>query len=216
MRRALYEHQPEYLMILGTSDNMLGKICHNLWLNAPEQVIRIEDVSTPEERRLAKQTRMTAGQHTIPVPSMEIKHEFSGYFLDPMARLWRRFERDRGIKSAALEHERTVVRPTFSSLGHYSMTDEALQHMIGHILKQIDGIASVLLIRIHKQNTGVIISLEVALSYGKNAQEVLKRTQRRVSLDVEAYTAINVLAVNLIAKRVVLESQTDIAAAVHS
>ena len=82
MRRALIESMPRALMILGTSDSMLSKICENLWLNQPSMLIRIEDVSTEEERRLARNTRMTEGMHTIPVPSMEIKHEFSGYFSD--------------------------------------------------------------------------------------------------------------------------------------
>jgi len=47
-------------------------------------LIRIEDVSSEEEMRQARQTRMTEGKHTIPVPSMEIKHEFSGNFLNPI------------------------------------------------------------------------------------------------------------------------------------
>ncbi|MBR3142342.1 MAG: hypothetical protein IKF09_04220 [Clostridiales bacterium] len=78
MRRALVESMPRALMVLGTSDSMLNKICDNLWLNRPSMLIRIEDVSTEEERRLARNTRVTEGMHTIPVPSMEIKHEFSG------------------------------------------------------------------------------------------------------------------------------------------
>jgi hypothetical protein len=77
-------------MILGTSDAMLEKICVNLWLNPPARLIRIEDVSSEEEMRQARQTRMTEGKHTIPVPSMEIKHEFSGTFLNPISRLRRR------------------------------------------------------------------------------------------------------------------------------
>ena len=97
MRRALIEHRPKTLMILGTSDSMLSKICNNLWLNQPAMLIRIEDVSTEEEMRLARNTRMTEGMHTIPVPTMEIKHEFSGYFADPLNMLRQRFDRDRGV-----------------------------------------------------------------------------------------------------------------------
>jgi hypothetical protein len=76
MRRTLADQKPPRLMILGTSDAMLEKICTNLWLNKPETVIRIEDVSSEEERRLARQTRISEGKHTIPVPSMEIKQSF--------------------------------------------------------------------------------------------------------------------------------------------
>ena len=35
----------------------------------PAMLIRIEDVSTDEEMRQAKQTRLTEGKHTIPCPA---------------------------------------------------------------------------------------------------------------------------------------------------
>lgn len=143
-------------MILGTSDNMLSKICNNLWLNPPSMLIRIEDVASEEERQIAKRTRMTAGQHTIPVPSMEIKHEFSGYFSDPMDRLRRRLDRELGVKNLSLENARTVVRPTFSSLGHYSMSDEAMEHMIELIVRKVEGVDSQIGFRLQKEKTGVV------------------------------------------------------------
>ena len=76
MRRALAEHHPAALMILGTSDGMLEKICKNLWLNPPAMLIRIEDVSSEEEMRQAKQTRMSEGKHTIPVPTWKSNMSF--------------------------------------------------------------------------------------------------------------------------------------------
>lgn len=209
MRRALAEHCPAALMILGTSDSMLSKICNNLWLNQPSMLIRIEDVTTEEERQIAKRTRMTAGQHTIPVPSMEIKHEFSGYFSDPMGRLRRRFDRERGIKNGYYDTERTVVRPTFSSLGHYSMSDEAIEHMVGLIVGDVPGVDRMIGFRLQKETTGVVLKLELALKYGKNAQLTLKQAQQRVSRQVEEYTAINVLAVNVMARQVVMGKRPD-------
>lgn len=203
MRRTLAEHQPAALMILGTSDAMLEKICNNLWLNPPSMLIRIEDVSSEEEMRQAKQTRMSEGKHTIPVPSMEIKHEFSGYFADPISRLRRRWDRDRGVSPVINDTERTVVRPTFSSLGSYSISDEALRMMIELILRRIRGIAYLTDCKIFKEIYGVVISLELALGYGFNAQLVLREAQEKVSHLVEEYTSINVLVVNVKARRVV-------------
>ena len=118
MRRALVECMPKALMILGTSDSMLSKICTNLWLNQPSMLIRIEDVSTEEERRIARSTRLTEGMHTIPVPSMEVKHEFSGYFSDPLSKLRQRFDRERGVAPMAQDSDRTVVRPTSLPSAH--------------------------------------------------------------------------------------------------
>lgn len=203
MRRALVESMPRALMILGTSDSMLNKICDNLWLNRPAMLIRIEDVSTEEERRLARNTRLTEGMHTIPVPSMEIKHEFSGYFSDPFSKLRQRFDRERGVDPMANDSERTVVRPTFSSLGSYSISDEAILDLIKIVLKDVPGFAEVTSFKTEKQTYGVMISMDLALYYGYDAQAVLETAQQRVGTAVEEYTSITMNSVNVRASRLI-------------
>jgi len=203
MRRALVECNPKALMILGTSDQMLGKICNNLWLSQPAMLIRIEDVSTEEERRIARNTRMTEGMHTIPVPSMEIKHEFSGYFSDPFSKLRQRFDRERGVDPVLQDSDRTVVRPTFSSLGSYSISDDAILDLIKLVLKEIPGIAEVTSFKTEKQTYGVTISLDLALYYGYDAQQILLRAQQRVGSAVEEYTSITTNGVNVRAGRLI-------------
>ncbi|MBP5262357.1 MAG: Asp23/Gls24 family envelope stress response protein [Clostridiales bacterium] len=203
MRRALVENMPKTLMILGTSDSMLSKICNNLWLNQPSMLIRIEDVSTEEERRLARNTRLSEGMHTIPVPSMEIKHEFSGYFSDPFSILRQRMDRERGIAPVAPESERTVVRPTFSSLGSYSISDEALFDLIKIVIKDIKGIAEVTSFRTEKKTYGVALSINISLYYGYDAQDVLSETQQKVGAAVEEFTSITINEVNVRADRLV-------------
>ena len=203
MRRALVESMPRALMILGTSDSMLDKICSNLWLNKPSMLIRIEDVSTEEERRLARTTRMNEGMHTIPVPSMEIKHEFSGYFSDPFSKLRQRFDRERGVVPLAPDSDRTVVRPTFSSLGSYSISDEAILDLIKIVLKDVPGFAEVISFKTEKQTFGVMISLDLALYYGYDAQKVLENAQQRVGSAVEEFTSITMNSVNVRASRLI-------------
>lgn len=203
MRRALVENMPTSLMILGTSDSMLEKICNNLWLNQPSMLIRIEDVSSEEEMRQARNTRMTEGMHTIPVPSMEIKHEFSGYFTDPLNKLRQRFDKERGVSPVVPDIERTMVRPTFSSLGSYSISDEALLDLIKIVLNKVPGYAEVVSFKSEKRTYGVVLSLELAIFYGADAQEVLYEAQQNIGRSVEEYTSITMIAVNVRAKRVV-------------
>jgi len=203
MRRALAEHLPTTLMILGTSDAMLEKICGNLWLNQPAMLIKIEDISSEEEMQQAKHTRITEGMHTIPVPSMEIKHEFSGKFSDPLNRLRRRLDKERGIQTIAPDTERTVVRPTFSSLGSYSISDEALLDLVRIILRKVPGVYDVIKFQTEKRVYGVVLSIDLALIYGYNAQEVLRASQERIGRYVEEYSSINMVAVDVRAKRLV-------------
>lgn len=212
MRRALSAQNPKNLMVLGTSDGMISKICSNLWLPQPSIIIRIEDVSTEDEMRQAKETRVSEGMHTIPVPSMEIKHEFSGVFSDPFNRLRRRRDRERGMATAAPDSERTVVRPTFSSLGTYTLSDGALRNMVEIILHNTQGVSSLVGFQVIKEVYGIVLYLEISLYYGFNAQEILARAQERISGRIEEYTSINVLEVNIKARRVVHQPRIEIPA----
>ncbi len=200
MRRTLLEKKPEKLMILGTSDSMIDKICERLWLSKPLEIIRIEDVSSPEERHQATTTRKTMGSHTIPVPSMEIKHEFSGYFQEPLSRLRRR----RGRYNYNLDDTaRTVVRPTFSALGNYAITDEALASLVRILLKDVDGLCDVLSIEVDKRVYGAVFLIELSLYYGYEAQAIMAQVQDIIADKVEHYTSINILAVHVRCRKVV-------------
>lgn len=203
MRRALAEQQPTAVMILGTSDAMLEKICNNLWLPQPAMLIRIEDISTEDEMQQAKQTRLAEGLHTIPVPSMEIKHEFSGYFSDPLNRIRRRLDRERGVPTVAPEIERTMVRPTFSSLGSYSISDEALLDLVRIILRKIPGVHDVIRFRTEKRVYGFALNVDLELLYGYNAQDTLMAAQERIGRYIEEYSSINTVAVDVRARRLV-------------
>ena len=201
MRRSIQEQAPDRLMVLGTSDGMVDKICGNLWLTPPVERIHIEDVSTEDEIRTAISTRLREGKHAIPVPSLEIKHEFSGYFSEPLTRLLRR--RDRTTSSVPIDAERTVVRPTFSSLGQYTISDEALRSMTELILRRVRGVAGLVGFEAGNDAYGAEIKAELALFYGFNAQEVLREAQNRIVREIEKYTSINVMTVDVRARRVV-------------
>jgi uncharacterized alkaline shock family protein YloU len=134
---------------------------------------------------------------------MEVKHEFSGYFSDPLSKLRQRFDRERGVAPMAQDSDRTVVRPTFSSLGSYSISDEALLDLIKIVLKDIPGIAEVTSFKTEKKTYGVAISLNISIFYGFDAQDVLSQTQQRVGAAVEEFTSITINEVNVRADRLV-------------
>lgn len=196
MRRVLLEELPPALMILGTSRDMVDRICRNLGLQKPAMLIRIEDIASEEERRTAKEIRMTEGTHTIPVPSMEIRHEFSGSLAEPLKKLKRRW--DRSDKDEVMgESERTVVRPTFSTLGSYSISDEAMAQLVTIVLKSISGIAEVKDFRSYKEAHGVVLEIKLALFYGYAAQDILTQAQALLTRQIEKLTSINILRINL-------------------
>ena len=82
--KALKKYKPESILILGTSDGMVQKIASNLGLPEISETIYITDVATQTEMETARRIRVTEGKHVIPVPTFEIKKDFSGYLLDPL------------------------------------------------------------------------------------------------------------------------------------
>ena len=82
--KALKKYRPESILILGTSDGMVQKIAANLGLPEISETIYITDVATEQEMKTARRIRETEGKHVIPVPTFEIKKDFSGYLLDPL------------------------------------------------------------------------------------------------------------------------------------
>ena len=71
---AIQLKKPASILILGTSDGMVNKIIQRLGLPelAPDSLrrIKIEDITTEEERRTAHDQRENLGKHVIPAPSM--------------------------------------------------------------------------------------------------------------------------------------------------
>ncbi|MEI3401633.1 MAG: AAA family ATPase [Clostridia bacterium] len=81
IEEALKKYKPSKILILGTSDGMVQKIAANLALPEISDTTYINEVATEEEIQTAKQMRMTEGKHVIPVPTFELKKDFSGYLL---------------------------------------------------------------------------------------------------------------------------------------
>lgn len=208
MKRALSFYSPDALMILGTSDKMLQKITQNLGLSLPLKTVYIEEITTFEERQEAKYVRYVEGQHTIPVPTMEVKHEFSGYFLNPFSEIKKRrkFSPSPFLHSDN-ETEKTVVRPNYSSLGKYSISDEALRSLSQILLKQMEGVAELLNFSLEKDKRGIRLYLELSLYYGYQAQILMKKIQEYFGKNIEMYTSINVLAVHVRASRLLLKEK---------
>ena len=84
VHQALLKVQPNRLLLLGTSENMVHKIAKALKVPAISKIIRIEDIASQAEIEKAQHCRLKEGKHIIPVPTIELKPHFSGYLIDPL------------------------------------------------------------------------------------------------------------------------------------
>jgi len=199
MKDKLDELKPSELMIIGTSIKMVNQIAKNLDIEPIDELIMIEDVSTEAEIETAKFQRMHYGKHVIPLPTLEVRKDFSGYVLDSL----NIFSRVFGRKDKILE--KSVVRPTFSQIGQFTIANKTLIQIVGNSINITDGIEKYTKIRINKKPEGIKVETDIIIKYGYNVHEVSKNTISMVKTYLETMTQMNVIDIHVVVKSVYLE-----------
>lgn len=199
VRKAIKLYNPEFILILGTSDEMVESISKRLNFPLPFDKVYIHQVSSEYEIKLALTTRREQGKHVIPVPTFEIKKDFSGYFLDPL-QIFKR----KGKGSYQLIGEKSVVRPTFSYMGNYTISDYTVYQIIEYVTSNIEGVNRISRFRAENHPDGIYIEMDLVLVYGYVIKPLLRSVQERVSSEVERLTALNIRSMNVTAKSLVV------------
>ncbi|NLI60384.1 MAG: Asp23/Gls24 family envelope stress response protein [Clostridiales bacterium] len=202
VRESIIKAKPDSILILGTSVNMVRRIVDNLQLPRIDEIIRIEDIATDEDIETARVTRREEGKHVIPVPTLEIRKDFSGYFLHPL-RILRFTEKGRKIEAL----EKTVMRPTYSYMGKFYIADLALESIAIHNAYRSHGVYKVNKATSISHVGGVVINIEIVVSYGYRIHDIMEEIQINVSNDIVDLTGINVLQVNVLTKNIVVGKQ---------
>lgn len=203
VRRAIEELNPERLLVLGTSDEMIFRICDNLGLPRPLRTVRIEEIATPDEIRQARRIRRQQGKHVVPAPTVEVKRGLSGKLIDPL----RYFARSRAGEDLVVD--KSTVRPTFSSLGRFLIEENALRAIAAAAAMEAGGVAGVLKVRVKSRPRGIRLELELAMGAHRPMEPILRRVQGRVRTVLEHMTALNVLAVDVVVKKLELEEGAE-------
>lgn len=199
VKRAIRQRKPEGILILGTSAKMVSHIAQVLELGEVQKWIKIEDVATPLEIEQARNTRVTQGKHVIPVPAMEIKKQFSGYFLDPL-QLFRR----KGKAEFQKIGEKSVVRPTFSYYGKYTISDYAIYQFINYIIVSMPEMERITRFRCNNTPDGLFVDMDVIMVFGYNLMDALKRARDTISKELDRFAGINLNKLDITVKSLVL------------
>lgn len=200
VRKAVELYRPEAILILGTSDGMVENIAKRLKFGEVTDKIYIQEVASELEIKQALMTRREQGKHVIPVPTFEIKKEFSGYVLDPL-QIFRR----KGKGSYQLIGEKSVVRPTFSYLGKYTISDYTIFQIVEYVTSSIEGVHKISRFRAENHPDGLYIEMDLVLIYGYVLKPLLKGIQEKVASEVEKLTALNIKTINLVAKSIIVK-----------
>lgn len=197
VRTALARSGADKVLVLGTSRGMVAHICDALDLPHPARFVEINEIASQNEIETAKRIRRLEGKHVIPAPTLEVKRSFSGYLVHPL-QLLRKGQRGRSDVI-----EKSIVRPTYSSLGRFYVAGSVVATIVEHSLLSDRSFISVHRVEVNSQPDGVNVAADVVLRWGCYLPAVLVEGQDRARRAVEEMTSLNVLSLNLTARRVV-------------
>ena len=186
VKNAILKEAPDKILILGTSDKMVEKIASRLELGKIFEMIRIEDITTELEREKAQKFRNENGMHVIPAPTLQVKKQFSGYFLDPR----KSFGKDTAI-------EKTIVRPTYSYLGDFIISEKVIADIVQHSAKKTPGISDILWTSFDNNERGCVVRTVVLMNKGSSFRTTAENFQNEIYETVKEMTAFNVLGVEV-------------------
>ncbi len=190
------QEKPDKIMVLGTSKKMVETIVEQLALGTPATTLWIEEVVSDDDIRLARKIRIKEGKHVIPVPSFELKKDFSGYFLNPLKAL-------KGLSLTGEESgsEKSVVRPHFSYLGKYTISDGVIRSLVNHAVSCWTDLIPAGSTFVKNTRRGLFIELDVKAPFGILLTQQLRRAQAKIIQEVEGMTALHIASVNITVKK---------------
>ena len=196
VKKALEEmqNQIDSILVIGTSDKMVEKIIARIGLEKVDETVYIEDITSEEERQIANKQREVMGKHVIPASTFQIKRDFAGFFVDPL-----QIFRDVADIATGLapSDERTVVRPTFSYLGKYFISDKVIDDIIKCVVRPMRKEIMVLKVMENSDPDNLIINLIVRCRANGNIMKAAEKLQTEIKENIEMMTAFNIAEVNV-------------------
>ena len=190
MRTALAQHKPKRLLILGTSEGMLQLIRETLLLPDFKQLVRIEDLASPEEMEMAMNLRADQGTHVIPVARSEVRRLIPVVLVDAFDILMRNSRID-----SSKSNEHTIVKPHFSGGSDGLVLD---LNMIKPLIDQaVKDSGSMYKLNSAQLKSGSIIQLDISSSGSGLDMRMLAMLQQRVGFRVSSATGSHVQQIDL-------------------
>ncbi|MEG2310517.1 MAG: Asp23/Gls24 family envelope stress response protein [Clostridia bacterium] len=200
MSRKIKYENPDKILILATSNEMVLKIATNLDVLPIYKTIYIEDVATKAQIAEARRSRVEDGKHVVPVPTFEIRKQFSGYFLDSLKifNIFNKVDDDNTIDTS----EKTIIRPTFSYLGNYTISDNVINSIVTYVVSKIDGITRVYHVTTQKFSDGMKLDIDIEVQFGKNIPQLSFEIRNTATYAIDNATGINLFGININVKSI--------------
>jgi len=203
--RALQREKFRNILVIGTSERMVQKICERLQLPHPVKVIKIEEIATKTEIEKAVQSRKVEGKHVIPVPALEVKRSYPSIFYDSVRVFLRR---SFGVGATLPKlYEKSVVRPEYARRGRVAISEAALSQMVVHCVSEFDPNVRIMRLAIRNDTQGYRITIMLEVPFGTKLPSKVRALQEYIVDSIEKFTGILVAEVNIVIDRLTTRSQ---------
>lgn len=209
--KAIQKQKVKRILVLGTSEKMVQKICDRLQIPQPEKFIHIEEVATQEEIQKAIVSRNAEGKHVIPVPAIEVKKSYPQIFYDSVRGL---LSKELGKTGKKLKKDRmtekSIVTPEFSKKGRLEISQAALVEMTQHCIEQFGQDNDIqihvrkLVIKPEKQGYRLVLTIDVP--FGKQLMGTIHKLQEYIISNIERTTGL-MLEISIIIDKIIMDKQ---------
>lgn len=192
VRSKIKEIKFKKILLIGTSNKMVAKIAERLELPEISTYVQIEDIASKEEIETAIRSRTKEGKHVIPVPSIEVKRDYSHIFYDSIKVFFSRKKKKDFV-------EKSVVRPRFhkKEIGAVSISEAALSQMVLHCIDEHSSNIKVKKIIVSQSQSGFNIGLFVNVSFGEQLSGNFHSLQKYITESIERLTGIIINQVDI-------------------
>lgn len=201
--KVLKKSKIKKILILGTSEKMVTKICMRLQLPQPAKIIHIEEIATEEEIEKAAKSRQVEGKHVIPVPSIEVKRTYPQIFSDSMHDFFSKglFKKKNG-KGKLLE--KSIVQPEFSKKGRVEISEAALTQMVMHCVAECSPDVKIKKITIKTDARGYRLIVTIDVPFGTQLTGKVHKLQQYIIDKIETFTGILIEEVSIVIDKITM------------
>ena len=98
--------------------------------------------------------------------------------------------------------EKSIIRPTFSYMGKFTISDLVFRQILEYLAAQSPAIHKILKTRVDNFGEGARLYMEVSIVYGYNVVDGLTEFKKKAKKEIEKLTAMNVVELEVVAKNI--------------
>ena len=93
--------------------------------------------------------------------------------------------------------EKTIIRPTYSYLGKFSISEKVINTIIEYVSLKVEGVSKIYRINTIKHIDGMKIEIDIEVIFGHNIQTIYSNLQNTIIYAINNMTGINIFGINV-------------------